>query len=90
MKKFVISNKKTDVDRFDTEHLNRSFTYIMLNHHLNDTTFTFEDVYDEVSVMLAAVSNNFILEYLYICYSLSHNFYIEPIASFILYPIFNK
>lgn len=55
MKKHVTSNEPMNTELFGP-HMQKSFSYILLNQHLNDPTFTFEDVHNEVKTIAITVS----------------------------------
>lgn len=55
MKKYI-ANEESECTEYFSKHLDKSLTYLLLQHHLMDSSFTFDDLHAEVNTVMAAVS----------------------------------
>lgn len=56
-----ISTDETKNSKYFGKNMRKSLTYILLQHRMNDPSFTYDDLHAEVTTFMAAVSFQFVL-----------------------------
>ena len=56
MKKCIATNEESDETQHFSKTMRESLTYVLLQLHLKDPSFTFEDLQSHVNTFIAAVS----------------------------------